>query len=61
MSHRNFSAGIILALAATFPAFAADLPMKTPATPVAPAQFSWTGCHIGADIGGAFSYDEIRS
>jgi outer membrane immunogenic protein len=51
----------MLALAATFPAFAADLPMKTPATPVAPAQFSWTGCHIGADIGGAFSYDEIRS
>lgn len=61
MSHRSFLGWIILALAATFPAFAADLATKTPAIPVAPVQFSWAGCHIGADIGGVFSDDKIRS
>jgi outer membrane immunogenic protein len=61
MLHKGFSAGIILALAATFPALAADLSAKAPVVASAPVQFSWTGCHIGADIGGAFSDDKIRS
>jgi outer membrane immunogenic protein len=61
MLHKGFSVGIILALAATFPAIAADFAIKTPAIAAPPVQFSWTGCHIGADIGGAFSDDKIRS
>jgi outer membrane immunogenic protein len=59
--HRTFSAGVIFALSVILPAFAADLAMKAPAIQAAPVQFSWTGCHLGADIGGAFSYDKIRS
>jgi outer membrane immunogenic protein len=51
-----------LLLAATFvamttacSAFAADLPVK--ARPPASALFSWTGCYIGANVGGAVSDD----
>jgi outer membrane immunogenic protein len=48
----------ILALMAAIPAFAADLPMKAPAMiAAAPVPFSWTGCHIGAHVGGVFSED----
>jgi outer membrane immunogenic protein len=37
-------------------AFAADLAVKAP--PPAPiALYNWTGCHVGANIGGAFSDD----
>jgi outer membrane immunogenic protein len=50
------SAATLVALTAAIPAFAADLPMKAPAM-IAPAPFSWTGCHIGGHLGGAFSED----
>ena len=40
-----------LTLMATTAAFAADLPVKVPAIP---AQFSWTGCYVGGDLGGLF-------
>jgi outer membrane immunogenic protein len=44
-----------MALTAATAAFAADLPVNGAATiPAAPAQFSWTGCHIGGHLGGAF-------
>ena len=34
---------------------AADLPRKAPAyTPPPPPPMTWTGCYIGANIGGAF-------
>jgi outer membrane immunogenic protein len=52
------SSATIVALMAAIPAFAADLPMKAPAMiAAAPAPFSWTGCHIGGNIGGVFSED----
>jgi len=56
---RKLLAGAALfALTAATPSFAADLALKSPANiPV----FSWTGCHLGADVGGAFSHDKIRS
>lgn len=43
------------ALLVAGPAFAADLAVNAPVykAPVAPA-FSWTGCYIGADIGGSW-------
>jgi outer membrane immunogenic protein len=47
---------IILAVAAAFPAFAADLPVHAP--PAAPFAFSWTGCHVGGHLGGAVSEDK---
>jgi outer membrane immunogenic protein len=34
-------------------AWAADLPVKTPVAPPTPRVFSWTGCYIGANVGGA--------
>jgi outer membrane immunogenic protein len=54
----TFSAATLVALTAAIPAFAADLPTKAPAMiAAAPAPFSWTGCHIGGHLGGAFSDD----
>ncbi|MGA2128718.1 MAG: outer membrane beta-barrel protein, partial [Xanthobacteraceae bacterium] len=47
-----------MALTASTPMLAADLPMKAPSMiPAVPAPFSWTGCHIGGHVGGAFSDD----
>jgi outer membrane immunogenic protein len=39
-------------LALAGPTLAADLPVKAPPIVAAPA-FTWTGCHIGAQVGGA--------
>jgi outer membrane immunogenic protein len=57
MAHRVsriiISAGIVLALGQL--ALAADLPRKAPAyIPPAPPPMTWTGCYIGANVGGAF-------
>jgi outer membrane immunogenic protein len=52
---RFLSGAMIVALTAATPAFAADLRVKAPA--MSPAQFSWTGCHIGGHIGGVSSND----
>jgi outer membrane immunogenic protein len=46
-------------LTAAFPALAADLPLKAPAAP--PVPFSWTGCFIGAHLGGVFSEDRTTN
>ncbi len=39
------------AIVAASPALAADLPMKAP---VAAVPYTWSGCHIGANIGGVW-------
>jgi outer membrane immunogenic protein len=53
---------IVLALAAAFPALAADLAVKASrAIPAAPARFSWTGCHVGGHVGGVVSEDKTTS
>jgi outer membrane immunogenic protein len=36
------------------PAFAADMPVK--ARPIAAVPYSWTGCHVGGHIGGAWDH-----
>ena len=45
-----------VAIAGTSSAFAADIPMKAPprAPIVAPVVYSWTGCYIGGNVGGAW-------
>jgi outer membrane immunogenic protein len=50
------ASGALIAIAAASPASAADLPARMPAykAPIAPVAFSWTGCYIGAHIGGGF-------
>jgi len=44
-------------------AFAADLPTRMPApvykTPFIPQYFSWTGCYIGVNVGGAWARGEL--
>jgi outer membrane immunogenic protein len=41
-------------------ASAADLPRKAPAyIPPAPPPITWTGCYIGANIGGAFGHASV--
>jgi outer membrane immunogenic protein len=47
----------LVGLAAANPAFAADLPYRAPAykAPImAPVAFSWTGCYVGAHVGGGW-------
>jgi outer membrane immunogenic protein len=47
------------ALALVGQALAADMPVKAP--PLAPPPvYSWTGCHIGADIGYAWQHDNVE-
>ena len=51
------SATVVAAVAATGPAFAADIPARAPvykAPVVAPVVYSWTGCYIGGNVGGAW-------
>jgi outer membrane immunogenic protein len=58
---KAISAAAIVVLTATG-AWAADLPMKAPVkAPIAPQEFSWTGCFAGVHAGGAVSDDKIRS
>jgi outer membrane immunogenic protein len=53
------SGAALLALTAGAPVFAADLAVKAP--PLAPPAFSWTGCFIGAHLGGVISQDRTTS
>lgn len=53
---KKFVVGAIAALALSHlgpQAFAADMPLKAPATPA--HQHSWTGCYIGGNAGGAWA------
>jgi outer membrane immunogenic protein len=52
--------GALLALTVSAPVFAADLTVKAPAKIPAPL-FSWTGCFIGAHLGGVVSEDRTKS
>ena len=55
--------GWLCALAIQLPigvANAADLPMKAPAVP-APAAYSWTGCYVGFNAGGASAGTDFTS
>ena len=36
-------------------ASAADMPRKAPAASPAPPAYTWTGCYVGANVGGAWS------
>jgi outer membrane immunogenic protein len=52
------AAGFVVALAQA--ATAADLPRKAPAyTPPPPPPMTWTGCYIGANVGGAWGRFEL--
>src|SRR5262245_15283351 len=56
--HSLMLAAATIGLAAS-QASAADLPTRTPAyVPPAPPQVTWTGCYIGANIGGIFGHGE---
>jgi outer membrane immunogenic protein len=50
------SVASVIALAAAAPAVAADLAVKAPPL-AAPVPFSWTGCHIGGNLGAVISQD----
>ena len=50
------SATMVAAVAATGPAFAADIPVKAPRAPVVvPVAYSWSGCYIGGNGGGLWA------
>lgn len=48
-----------LAIALTQAASAADLPRKAPPAPLPPPPLTWTGCYIGANVGGAWGRFEV--
>jgi outer membrane immunogenic protein len=52
-------AGMALAAMVAGPAKAADMPLKAPPPP--PAVFSWTGCYIGIEGGGAWGRSKHRA
>lgn len=54
---KMFGVGLVFLAAMTMPlaAGAAELPVKAPPAPPPPPVFSWTGCYIGADLGGAWA------
>ncbi|WP_424362671.1 outer membrane protein [Methylocystis parvus] len=55
--------GIVAAMLASVPAFAADLPStkEAPVYAPPPPAFSWTGFYIGANIGGGWTQDFNRT
>ena len=59
MMRNLLSAATVVALTMTSSAFAADLPMKAP--PASSPLFSWTGCYIGANLGGVVSEDRTTN
>src|SRR6187401_1605722 len=62
MGRRSFSlvTAAVIGLAAS-QASAADLPRKAPAyIPAAPPPLTWTGCYIGANVGGAWGRFELE-
>ena len=53
------SAGLLSMVGFAGEALAADFPLKVAAgTPPVPVVFSWTGCHVGAHLGGAVGDDK---
>jgi outer membrane immunogenic protein len=54
---KSFSGATLLALTAVAPVFAADLAVKAPPN-IPPPLFSWTGCFVGAHLGGVVSEDK---
>jgi outer membrane immunogenic protein len=48
------------AAAFAMPAQAADMPVKAPPRVAPPVLFSWTGCYIGAQVGGQWGRDRER-
>jgi outer membrane immunogenic protein len=59
MMRNLLSAAAVVTLTTAGSALAADLPMKAP--PAGSPLFSWTGCYIGANIGGVVSEDRTIS
>ena len=55
MKHVALMAAGLMALAATQPAGAADIPMKARPAPVMAPVANWTGCYIGANLGGGWA------
>jgi outer membrane immunogenic protein len=65
LAFANIAVVSAVALSLTVPATAADLaarPYATKAPPyVAPMVYNWTGFYVGANIGGAFSSEDVGS
>jgi outer membrane immunogenic protein len=54
MKRLLFGTTALIVVSATSAASAADLPVRYKAPVAAPVAFSWTGCYIGANVGGGW-------
>lgn len=57
----SFIAAASLAAGLSQAAIAADLPRKAPPAPPPPPPLTWTGCYIGANLGGTWGRFELDS
>jgi outer membrane immunogenic protein len=59
MNRLSFLGAAGLALAVAGPAFAADLPPEMPVKASFVQRFTWTGCYLGAHVGGAWMRNDV--
>lgn len=59
MNKLKVPGAIGLALAFAGPAFAADLPLQMPVKASFVERFTWTGCYLGAHLGGAWTRNDV--
>jgi outer membrane immunogenic protein len=53
---KKIPVGLVVAVAMTGSAFAADMaPRYTKAAPAPVVAYSWTGCYIGGNVGGGWA------
>ncbi len=52
---------VIISVASAQGASAADLPVKAPIAPVAPAAYNWTGFYAGLNLGGAWGRSDAST
>src|ERR1700747_595900 len=61
MKAAPFSSIALLALSATRPASAADMPLKAPTLPPPVPIYSWTGFYVGGNAGYSWGKEDLRA
>jgi opacity protein-like surface antigen len=57
---KNLFLGVLIALGASIPAFAADMAVKAPPPPAATPPYDWSGFYVGGNFGGAWTSGNLN-